>query len=175
VTDRARHRWSPSCSLAAVGFFFSAATLAIFATSCSPDPVPTLAQPTDTGPEAPGQADALGTILRSYGAPALLGAPAVRWKRDGLDCASGQGWVQSSGLDRARCIRGMFETDQPAQVTVATWEGAAFPQVSIAHEVLHWLLYTTTGDPNQDHTGNFYARVNAANAALWAARDGEPQ
>lgn len=117
------------------------------------------AQDATEGAEAP--AGALAIVLASYGAPAQPGALRVQWVAGRPECG-GIAWIEAG-----HCVRGMFETSRPDVIVVATWPGALIAQTSFAHETRHWLLFHTNGDTG--HGGDFYARVDAANEALWRA------
>ncbi len=140
-----------------------ALALALCASACQLD---TSGLDAPAAQDAPGTTiappAALATVLAAYGAQALAQAPRVRWTAATPDCG-GTAWRWTDG----HCVRGVFQADDPDVITLATWPGALMPQTSFAHETLHWLLLRTTGDANQHHTGDFYARVDAANEALW--------
>jgi hypothetical protein len=137
--------------------------LGVLSAGCSPPPPPEpAAAPPGVPGEVTGQVLALQAVLDSYGAPAGTAPPGVLWVAD-LDCPGGTAWRWSDG----RCVRGVFQPASPGTVSVARWPGALLPQVSLAHETLHWLLFATTGDGNEGHTGDFYDRVAAADQRLW--------
>lgn len=99
----------------------------------------------------------LSAALAALGAPEGSGAPSLRWREGSAECA-GVAWVEGG-----RCVRGMQNGDR---IDVATWSGAAASQTSLAHESLHWLLWTQ-GVDSREHGGDFYQRVEAANRELW--------
>lgn len=111
-------------------------------------------------PEAAPEPDpALSAALAALGAPAGSGAPSLRWRESSPACAG------VAFMEGGRCVRGVTVGDR---VEVATWPGAAPSQTSLAHEGLHWYL-GTQGVDSKCHEGDFYARVERANAELWRA------
>lgn len=101
---------------------------------------------------------ALSSILASYGAPALAERPSVQWVSGDREC-HGVAW-----LEGGRCVRGHHIS---GALFVATWGGAAISQTSLAHEALHWLLWRQGVAGSDQHLGDFYERVERANAELW--------
>lgn len=137
---------------------FVALFLGCYPPSGAPDPTPQSVLGTTIAPPVP-----LAIVLGSYGTPGLSPGPRVRWETATPECG-GIGWFEPFANE---CIRGVFLTSEPNVIVVATWPGALIEQTAFAHEIRHWFLFTTGQDPNANHTGDFYLRVDAANEALW--------
>lgn len=110
-----------------------------------------------------GQDEAVALVLETYGAPAALGAPWVRWRRGAeLDCG-GQAWA-APGLG---CVDGLHVAGDD-EVQVALPAGVRMSSTSLTHELAHWLLYQTTGDHDDGHRIEaVWARTS--DALVWRA------
>lgn len=47
-------------------------------------------------------------------------------------------------------------TVSPKSIVVAIWEGASLGDVALFHELTHWALWVTTGEPDADHEEERY-------------------
>lgn len=132
--------------------------------------------PTQAPETVAGERAAMSAILATYGAPAALGAPAVRWHVDDLDC-EGTAWTPPSfkTLEGYRpglgCVRGLFDQADPDEVQIALPGGSLSPAAvaSLAHEAAHWFLFASTGDADTDHRGPYFAPGGQVDRAAAAA------
>lgn len=119
---------------------------------------PPHAPPDDPNPDRDYVVD---IVMNAYRAPASMPGPSVRFHPPDLTCGGTARQYPGEG-----CVRGWY-TPPGDVIDIVTWQGAYPYQESIAHEVLHWYLFKTTGNSNPGHAGNFYAMVEYANHFVW--------